>query len=187
MSKSSKQVSEIDRLIELASDEKPPAVDHPAQPSRALSLEDPKDPPSMWRMLLQLRVLLPYLVKVLPLIERGLLGTNITGAAANAISGSSARLDTSHFDRSIAATQAGQRDLESVLKAQSNEIKFMQEQFAWLSKSLEKETLQQEQMAAQLTALKKQVTLAAIAIAALLATLIGLVAFALFSRAFHAG
>src|SRR5271163_3703340 len=112
MSKSSKPVSEIDRLIELASDERPPGpvlADEPVSSTHALFLEDQKDPrPSMWRVLLQLRVLLPHLAKALPLIERGLLGANFTGQAAS--------VDTSHFDRGIAATQAGQRDISIALK-----------------------------------------------------------------------
>src|SRR5271169_6796589 len=121
MSKSSNQVSEIDRLIELASDDRPPGpvvADHPVSATRTLSLEDQKDPsPSMWRVLLQLRVLLPYLAKVLPLVERGLLGTNITGQAPS--------VDTSHFDRGIAATQAAQRDMSSALASQSADIKLL--------------------------------------------------------------
>src|SRR5271169_3489279 len=137
MSKSSKPVSEIDRLIELASDERPPGLaiaNDPIVSTHALSLEDQKDPrPSMWRVLLQLRVLLPHLAKVLPLIERGLLGTNFTGQAAS--------VDTSHFDRGIDATQNAQREISRALKAQTADIKFLQEQLTWLSKSMEKETL----------------------------------------------
>src|SRR5277367_6329051 len=154
MSKSSKPVSEIDRLFELASDERPsgPAVtDDPVISTHALSLEDQKDPrPSMWRVLLQLRVLLPHLVKVLPLIERRLLGTNFTGQAAS--------VDTSHFDRGIAATQAGQRDISSALKTQTAEIQLLQEQLDSLSKSLETETLQREEIAITMHSLKKQAT-----------------------------
>jgi len=181
MSKSSKQVSEIDRLIELASDEGPPGpAVAPVSSTHALSLEDQKDPrPSMWRVLLQLRVLLPYLAKVLPLLERGLLGTNITGQAAN--------VDTSHFDRGIAATQAAQRDISGALKTQTAEIKFMQGQLDSLSRSLEQETLQREQIAETLASLVKLVKTWAIAVLVLLATLIGLVGFALLEHTFKAG
>src|SRR5271168_3518292 len=180
MSKSSKPVSEIDRLIELASDERPPGpviADDPVSSTHALSLEDQKDPhPSMWRVLLQLRVLLPYLAKVLPLLERGLLGTNITGHAAS--------VDTSHFDRGIAATQAAQRDISAGLKTQTADIKFLQEQLTWLSKSLEKETLQREKLAETLDLLLKLVKIWAMAIFVLLVALIGLVGFAFVEHIF---
>src|SRR5271170_5749412 len=183
MNKSSKPASEIDRLIELASDEKPHGAtlaDDPVSSTNALSLEDQKDPrPSMWRVLLQLRVLLPHLVKALPLIERGLLGTNFTGQAAS--------VDTSHFDRGIAATQAAQRDISGALKTQTAEIKFMQGQLDSLSRSLEQETLQREQIAETLASLVKLVKTWAIAVLVLLATLIGLVGFALLEHTFKAG
>ena len=63
----------------------------------------------MWRLLIQLRVLLPYLAKVLPLVERSLLGTNITGHAAPTI-------DTSNLDRGIAGVGEAQRDLKTAVK-----------------------------------------------------------------------
>jgi len=183
MNKSSKPASEIDRLIELASDEKPPGpalADDPVSSTNALSLEDQKDPrPSMWRVLLQLRVLLPHLVKALPLIERGLLGTNFTGQAAS--------VDTSHFDRGIAATQAGQRDISSALKTQATEIKLLREQLASLSESLENETLQRVEIAGTLASLVKLVKIWAIVIFVSLAALIGLVGFALLERTFKPG
>jgi hypothetical protein len=148
MSKTAKPVSEIDRLIELASDEKPhTAVE--ALPQHSLSLEDEKDSgPSMWRVLLQLRVLLPYLAKVLPLVERGLLGTNITGHAT-------AKIDTSNLDREIAGVGEAQRDLNTAVKAQTAELRELQEQVAVLTRSAEKTQSLHEEMAASLSALKK--------------------------------
>src|SRR5208282_2873575 len=105
-------LSEIDRLIELASDEKPRAAVE-ALPQHSLSLENQKESgPSMWRVLIQLRVLLPYLAKVLPLVERAVLGTNITGQAAPAI-------DTSNLDRGIAGVGEAQRDMKTALNAQA--------------------------------------------------------------------
>lgn len=183
MSKSSNQVSEIDRLIELASDDRPPGpivADHPVNATRALSREDQKDPnPSMWRVLLQLRVLLPYLAKVLPLVERGLLGTNITGQSAS--------VDTSHFDRGIAATQAAQRDMGTALASQSAEIKLLQEQLTSLNDSLERQSARQEEIAAAITSLTQVVKTWAWVIFALLLVLIGLVWYALLNHLVRAG
>ncbi len=179
MSKSSKPVSEIDRLIELASDEKPHAAAlavEDAPTKHSLSLEDRKDSgPSMWRVLIQLRVLLPYLAKVLPLLERSLLGTNITGHSAPTI-------DTSNLDRGIAGVGEAQRDLNTAVKAQSADIHILQEQVALLTRSVEKDLLLNEEVAASLTSLRKLATTSAWVIFVLLALLIGLVAFAIFTH-----
>src|ERR1700722_18026734 len=178
MSKPSKQVSEIDRLIELASNEKPGAavlVDHAASSVRSLTVGNQKDPPSMWRLLIQLRVLLPYLAKVLPLVERGLLGTNITGHAASGV-------DTSRLDRSIAGVGEVQRDLNTAVRNQGAEIKLLQEEVNSLGKSIEKSVLVNEELVASLTSIRKLVTTSAWVIFVLLLLLIGLAAFAVFGR-----
>ncbi len=177
MSKSAKPVSEIDRLIELASDEKP-RVAVEAPPQHSLSLENEKDSsPSMWRVLLQLRVLLPYLAKVLPLVERGLLGTNITGQLTPQ---GASKADTSNLEREIAGVGEAQRDLNTAVKAQTAELRELQEQVAVLAKSVEKNQLIHEEMAAGLSALKKLTeTFVTITIALLLilTVLVGLLLF----------
>ena len=175
MSKSAKPVSEIDRLIELASDEKPrTAVE--AIPQHSVSLENQKDSgSSMWRVLLQLRVLLPYLAKVLPLLERSLLGTNITGHAAPAI-------DTSNLDRGIAGVGEAQRDLNTTVKAQTAELRLLQDQIALLTSSVEKDLLLNEETAANLASLRKSLTISVWIISVLLAALVALVAFGIFGH-----
>ena len=183
MSKATKPVSEIDRLIELASDEKPRAavltVDAP--PEHSLSLENQKDSgPSMWRVLIQLRVLLPYLAKVLPLVERSLLGTNITGHAAPTI-------DTSSLDRGIAGVGEGQRDLKTALNGQTAELHLLQERVAALTRSVEKELLVNEEIAASLASMRKLLTTSVWVIFVLLAGLIGLVAYAIFGHPLRIG
>ncbi len=179
MTKPSKPVSEIDRLIELASDEKPRTaalVVEDAPTKHSLSIEDRKDSgPSMWRLLIQLRVLLPYLAKVLPLLERSLLGTNMTGQAAP-------KIDTSNLDRSVAGVGEAQRDLNTAMKTQTVEIHLLQEQVAVLTRSVEKDLLLNEEMAASLTSLRKLVTTSVWAIVVLLAILIALAAFAIFTH-----
>ncbi len=128
----------------------------------------------MWRVVLQLRVLLPYLAKVLPLVERGLLGTNITGQAAS--------VDTSHFDRGIAATQAAQREANAALASQSADIKLVQEQLTSLNDSLERQSARQEEIAAAITLHTQVMKTWAWVIAVLLLISIGLVGFALLNH-----
>jgi hypothetical protein len=171
------QVSEIDRLIELASDEKPRqavVTEMPLHSNRSLSLqdkEDQKDPkPSMWRVLLQLRVLLPYLALVLPLLERGILGTNVLSGPAPA----QHRLDTTHFDEGLAGLEDAHKDLTVQLKNQSSEIKFLQEQIGWLGKSIENHALRQEEIAHSIASLRKMVLISALIGLVLLASLIAI-------------
>jgi hypothetical protein len=180
MSKPAKPVSEIDRLIELASDEKPHAAVE-ALPQHSLSLENQKDSgPSMWRVLIQLRVLLPYLAKVLPLVERGLLGTNITGHTAPTI-------DTSSLDRGIAGVSEAQRDLKTAVNAQTTELHVLQKQVAALTQLAEKDLRFKEEVARNLASLRKLVTTSVWVIFVLLATLIALVAFAIFGHLIRLG
>jgi hypothetical protein len=180
MSKSAKPVSEIDRLIELASDDKPRAAVE-ALPSHSLALESERDSsPSMWRVLLQLRVLLPYLAKVLPLVERGLLGTNVLGQVAPQ---GASKIDTSNLEREIAGVGEAQRDLNTAVKAQTVELRELQEQVAVLTTSVEKNLLQNEDVAANVASLRKLVATSVWVIFVLLALLIAAVAFAIFAYA----
>ncbi len=188
--KASGQVSEIDRLIELASDEKPHSSPRSSKieeisasrgrsSNHALSLEDRKEPaPSMWRVLLQLRVLLPYLARVLPLLERGVLGTNVLGGGAS----HAASADTSRFDRGIEDLQGAHRDLTTLLKSQTADIQQLQEQMTWLSRSLELETQRQEEISESVAALRRLVRAWAILVTVLLVALLGAVLFLTLSR-----
>lgn len=155
-------VSEIDRLIELASDEKPrPSVvtEMPRNNQHSLSLEDQKDPrPSMWRVLLQLRVLLPYLSRVLPLLERSVLGTNVLSSGASA----QYKIDTTNFDKGLAVLEDANKDLSVQLKNQAQEIKFLQEQVGWLSKSLEKDAQRQEEILQSVASLRRSIMIWAV-------------------------
>jgi hypothetical protein len=189
--KASGQVSEIDRLIELASDEKPHSSPRSSKieeisasrgrsSNHALSLEDRKEPaPSMWRVLLQLRVLLPYLARVLPLLERGVLGTNVLGGGGASHAPSA---DTSRFDRGIEDLQGAHRDLTTLLKSQTADIQQLQEQMTWLSRSLELETQRQEEISESVAALRRLVRAWAILVTVLLVALLGAVLFLTLSR-----
>lgn len=134
----------------------------------------------MWRVLIQLRVLLPYLAKVLPLVERSLLGTNITGHAAPAI-------DTSNLDRGIAGVGEAQRDLNTAVKAQTAELRLLQEQIAVLAGSVEKGLLLSDESAANLASLRKSLAISVWIISVLLAALVALVAFAIFGHLVRLG
>jgi hypothetical protein len=134
----------------------------------------------MWRVLLQLRVLLPYLARVLPLLERGVLGTNLLGGGSSA---PAPDLGTSRFDSGLEELQGAHRDLSTQLKNQTAEITHLQEQMTWLSRSLELETQRQAEIAETLASLKRLVRAWGIIVAVLLALLIGVVTFLAISKA----
>jgi hypothetical protein len=183
MSKTSKPVSEIDRLIALASDEKPQTATISAENGSSapkLPVEDQKDSrPSMWRLLLQLRVLVPYLAKLLPLLERSLLGTNVTGHLG---APPPAAVDTSNIDRGLAGVGEAQRDLNTAVKAQAAEIYELREQVAILAKLVDRNLLLNEEVASSLNGLRKLATTAIWVIFALLTLLIALAGFAIFGH-----
>jgi len=181
MAKASQTKSEIDRLIDLASDEvKPGRVlkELPTTPNRSLSLEDQKDPrPSMWRVLLQMRVLLPYLARVLPLLERGILGTAVlSGGAAPAAP------DTSRLDREIEEIQGAHRDLAHQLKNQSADIQVLKERVGSLGASVARVTQRQDEMAESVGSLYKKAKIWAVIIIVLLLGLLGTTVFLIASR-----
>ena len=173
MVKASQKKSDIDRLIDLASDEaKPERILEEVPPSsnRSLSLEDQKDPrPSMWRLLLQLRVLLPYLARVLPLLERGLLGTAVLSGGGSA----PASVDVHRLDREIEEIQGSNRDLAHQLKNQSGELQALQERLGMLDASVARATQRQDEIAESVAALNKAVKGWAIVIVVLLLGLVG--------------
>jgi hypothetical protein len=72
---------------------------------------------SMWELLLQLRVLLPYLARIVPLLDRGLL------------KGSS---DTAELSKGIAEMQNGRRDLEVQARNQALQLERIEQQMARL-------------------------------------------------------
>jgi hypothetical protein len=171
MAKTSRTKSDIDRLIDLASDETKPRQileEIPPPNNRSLSLEDQKDPrPSMWRVLLQMRVLLPYLARILPLLERGILGTAV-------LSGGSAPPSVDHhLDAEIEEIQGAHRDLAHQLKTQGGDIQALKERLGMIGASLAKTTQRQDEMAESLASLNKAVKIWAIVIIILLLGLLG--------------
>lgn len=71
---------------------------------------------SMWELLLQLRVLLPYLSHLAPLLERTSKGSN----------------ELVELSRGVAIIQSGSRDLETLTRNQTLQLERMEEQLARL-------------------------------------------------------
>jgi hypothetical protein len=145
----------VTRLIELASEEK-------SQPNTALALEAPKESGrnSMWKILLQLKPLLPYLTRMLPLLE-------LVGAGQQQNVGL-----TRELRESVSTMQASQSDLRTAIDDHSLQLKQMEEQLIRTRELTEKSNLL---VAGKIETLSKQMWIIGAALAALLLVLIAMV------------
>ena len=87
-----------------------------AQPSLALEKKQKGAPRSMWELLLQLRVLLPYLTRLLPLLDPGLRSGP----------------DLSELTKGLAGLQNGSRDLEVQARNQALQLERIEQQMSRL-------------------------------------------------------
>jgi hypothetical protein len=166
----------VDRLIELAREDQAAPRNLPPEPQpvptapeepvvRDLSLEDQKDPrPSMWRSLLQLRVLLPYVSRLLPLLD----------------SGFAAAPDTRHFDQSITEVQTGHRELSQQVQDQSAQLKRVEDQLTKLRESVERNATDSQEILESVQALSRTVRILGGVTIALVVVIVGLVCFLVF-------
>ena len=93
--------------------------------------------PSMWRVLLQLRVLLPYLSRLVPLLD----GTAHQGAA-----------QSQELQKGVAEVQTGHRELRTQLQDQSVQLKRVEEQVERMRETTERNTLEQQELVEDLKA-----------------------------------
>lgn len=145
----------VSRLIELASEGKP-------QHDTDLALEAPKEAGrnSMWKILLQLKPLLPYLTRMLPLLE-------LVGAGQQQNAGL-----TRELRESISGMQAGQGDLRTAIDDQALQLKQLEEQIIRTRELTEKTNLL---VAGKIDSLSKQIWGIGAALAVLLVILIVMV------------
>ncbi len=94
---------------------------------------------SMWELIMQLRVLLPYLTRLIPLLDRGLI---------------KAAPDLSEFRKDLQDVHTGSRDLETQVRNQALRLERMEEQFLHLRESSENTQKTVRQLSAALEALK---------------------------------
>lgn len=111
------------------------ALDQPLEPIaeepvRDLTHREDKSPP-MWRVLLQLRVLLPYLSKLVPLLD----GTAHQSATAS-----------QEFQKSLADLQTGHREIRGQFQDQVVQLKRVEEQLERLREASERNTLEQQEL-----------------------------------------
>jgi hypothetical protein len=146
--------SAVDRLIHLARKEKVPG-----KTSVQLALEDPGvTRPPMWRALLQLRVLLPYVGRLLPLLE-----------------GTSASPGSQEFRHGIAEVLTSHRDLRLQMQDHAIQLKRVEEQLTRLRETSERNDFERAEQAEDIRSVRRLLRILLGAVAGLLAILIAMV------------
>lgn len=123
------RVKALDTPLEAAT-EVPKVRDLPRDLPHDLTHKEDKSP-SMWRVLLQLRVLLPYLSRLVPLLD----GSSHQSAA-----------QSQELHQGLADVQSGHRELRAHLQDQTVQMKRVEEQLERLRETTERNTLEQQEL-----------------------------------------
>ncbi len=142
----------VDRLIELAMDKK-------SASATALVLGSPKATGQnpMWKILLQLKPLLPYLTRLLPLLEVAGMGQQQNAGL------------TRELRESLSSMQASHDDLRTAIDDQAFQSKQMEERLMRAHEAAEKRNIK---LAEDIRSIGKQVRILGATVAVLLAILI---------------
>jgi hypothetical protein len=189
--------SAVDRLIALASDEKPakpappahaPAAAH-AHAYSAAAVENPERPTElepvpqfadikdleqnpMWKALLQFRVLVPYIARLLEVSTHS--HTSAPAPASNELKQTVTDLQTTQRD-----LQTSQRDLRTAVQEQMVQMKRVEEDTARIRQASEKSATQTAELVEDIKAVHSLVKIMAGVFGGLLLVLIALVVFLL--------
>ena len=117
---------------------------------------------SMWEILLQLRVLLPYLARIVPLLDRGLL------------KGSP---DITELSKGIAEMQNGSRDLEVQARNQALQLEKLEQQISRLRVVQEPDLEDSRRVSSEIRSLRGILFAMAILLVVLLLVVVGLLIF----------
>ncbi len=135
-----------------------------AIPSLALETVEKGSHRSMWELLLQLRALLPYLVRLVPLLDHAL-----TKAAPG--------IDVKELHRGMAAIQTGSRELEVQVKNQAVQMERMEQQLARLRTVHESSMEETRVLVAEIRSFRRWTIALAVVIVVLLVVSVGMVSF----------
>jgi hypothetical protein len=119
---------------------------------------------SMWELLLQLRVLLPYLARLAPLLDRGNL---------------KAGPDVTELTKGIATMQTSSRDLEVQARNQALQLERIEQQMGRLRVVHENSIEESRKLVAEIGALRRVFLTMAIVMAVLLGATVGMVTYLL--------
>jgi hypothetical protein len=131
-------------------------------PSLSLEKAEKGSHRSMWELLLQLRVLLPYLARLVPLLDRGILkaGPNV-----------------SELTRGVATMQTSTRDLEVQARNQALHLERLEQQIGQLRVVHENSIEETRKLVAEIGALRRVFLTLAVVMAVLLGATVGMVTY----------
>jgi hypothetical protein len=132
----------------------------PTLPPLALEKAEKGSHRSMWELLFQLRVLLPYLGRLVPLLDRGLL---------------KAGPDFSELKQGIAEMQTGRRDLEVQARNQALQLERIEQQMGRLRVVHENSIEESRRLFAEVRLLRRWLLFMAVVIVVLLLATAGMV------------
>jgi hypothetical protein len=116
----------------------------------------------MWELLLQLRVVLPYLARLLPLLDRGIL---------------KASPDLTELTKGVATMQTSSRDLEVQARNQALQLERIEQQMGRLRVVQENSIEESRKLVAEISALRRVFLTMSIVMAVLLGATVGMVAY----------
>ena len=116
---------------------------------------------SMWELLLQLRVLLPYLARIVPLLDRALLKSP----------------EITELTKEIAEMQTGSRDLEVQARNQALQLERIEQQMARLRGVQENDMEESRRLSSEIRSLRSWLFAMAILLVVLLLVSVGLLTF----------
>jgi hypothetical protein len=137
-------------------------VAEPTHPPFSLEKAEKGSHRSMWELLLQLRVLLPYLARIVPLLDRGLL------------KGSS---EITELSKGISEMRDGSRDLEVQARNQALQLERIEQQMARLRVVQENNTEENRKLFSEIRSLRSSLFAVAILLIVLLLVSVGLLTF----------
>ena len=123
---------------------------------------------SMWELLLQLRVVLPYLARLVPLLDP-LLDRGITKAGP----------DLTELNKGLAAMQTSSRDLEVQARNQALQLERIEQQMGRLRVVHENSIEESRKLVAEISALRRVFLTMSIVMAVLVGATAGMVAYLL--------
>ena len=120
----------------------------------------------MWELLLQLRVLLPYLARLVPLLDRGLDRGSLKPPS-----------DSPEISKGIIEMRTGQRDLEVQARNQALQLERIEQQMGRLRLVHENSIEESRKLFADLQSLRRWLVAMSVVIAALFLATAAMVAF----------
>jgi hypothetical protein len=116
----------------------------------------------MWELLLQLRVLLPYIARLVPLLDRGILKPGP---------------DVTELNKGVATMQTSTRDLEVQARNQALHLERIEQQMGQLRVIQENSIEESRKLVAEISALRRVFLTLAIVMAVLLGATVGMVTY----------